>query len=162
MPISLRVSRSKPKARRSTEAAFEHVLRDIAKEQNALFLKSDATDGWPDRYCGHGVWIEFKSVVFARHISLFSQCRPEQRVTMRQLATYGDDPWVCILLLHEPTETEWVVFCPFMELQENYPQQMSLDKLKNAFYTYTKAEFLHGFGEWLSFNGEEGDAGQAT
>jgi hypothetical protein len=161
MPISVRVSRSKPKARRSTEAAFEHILRDIAKEEKALFLKSDATDGWPDRYCGHGVWIEFKSLVFARSISLFSQCRPEQRATMRQLATYGDDPWVCILILHELTETEWVVFCPFAELEQNYPQQLSLDKLKAGLYTYTKEAFLKDFREWIQFNGDKGNAGQA-
>ena len=120
--------------------------------EEVLFLKSDATDGWPDRYCGNGVWIEFKSTMFARSLSLIGQLRPEQRITMRQLATYGDDPWVCILILHEPTETEWVVHCPYAELEKEYTQQLSLERLKKGLYTHTKAEFLTYFRDWIRFN----------
>ena len=155
MPNSLRVSKSKPKARRSTEASFEHVLRDIAKAENALFLKSDATDGWPDRYCGSGVWIEFKSLVFSRLISPYSYLRPEQRATMRQLVAFGDDPWVCILLLHEATETEWVIFCPFNALLEEYGQKCGLDAIKKAIYTHARADFEEYFKEWLKFNKQD-------
>jgi hypothetical protein len=108
----LSVKDFKKKARRTTEKAFEDLFAETLAESHVFSRHmSDKFSGVPDRYVRKGVWVELKSLEYARgQVPYGAGLSKEQRIVCGDLVGAGDEVWYLALIT--TNRGQYCVFMP--------------------------------------------------
>lgn len=145
----LTVSSKRSRRLRVIEKPLEDDCVQVCKNAGRLCLKSDATEGWPDRYLGLGYWIEFKATAFDRHAHLHGLLRPEQHVICRALHESNENVWVAILLIDTRENKRYVWFQHYGQFAELKKQKLLRQELLEQSISY-ETFIRHMFPTWVS------------